>query len=229
MEFNWTTIGVLIAVWVVGYLLGLLEAAIKNSNKEEEVKEGTASPTGDGDEADRLEPRVLEPEALAIFERLSGALKLRIDGEIVEYRSEISAEQQKRLINLIVSLRPWVEGTTKEEKTTPLPEDAKISTLQESKYLGDEAEVPIEIDPELENVAFANLSMVEQIDRVLQKKLQGHPLEKRGIALRSALNGSLLVQVGIDEYEWIDDIPDQPIQDIIREAIAEWEEKATPS
>ncbi|MBT3713802.1 MAG: hypothetical protein HOG15_10670 [Anaerolineae bacterium] len=228
MEFNWTTVGVLIAVWVVGYLLGLLEAAMKTSNKKERLDEDLTSLADDGSEAVASQVRVLEPEVLAVFERLSGALKLRIDGEIVEYKSDISTEQQKRLINLVVSLRPWIEGTTKEEKTTPLPADAKISTLQESKYLGEEPEVPIEIDPELENVAFANLSMVEQIDRVLQKKLQGHPLEKRGIALRSALDGSLLVRVGLEEYEWIDEIPDQPIQDIIREAIAEWEAKATP-
>ncbi len=89
--------------------------------------------------------------------------------------------------------------------------------------------MPLEIEPELEEMKFANLTMVEQIDRVLQKKLDGHPLEKRGIALRSAPNGSLLVQVGLEEYEWIDEIPDQPIQEIIREAIAEWESKATPS
>lgn len=223
MEFNWTTMGILVAVWIVGYLLGLLEASIKNSSKDEKLeKEATPLPR-DGDEAASPEPRVLEPEALALFERLSGALKLRIDGEIVEYKSDISPEQQKRLINLVVSLRPWLEGVKRADITEPLPADAKIPTTPQPPI-----KVSLEIDSELENLALANLSMVEQIDRVLQKKLGGHPLEKRGIALRSALDGSLLVQVGLEEYEWIDDIPDQPIQEIIREAIAEWEAKATP-
>jgi hypothetical protein len=67
--------------------------------------------------------------------------------------------------------------------------------------------------------------MVEQIDYILKKKLVGHPLEKRGISLRTALNGSLLVLVGLEEYEWIDEIPDQDIQAIIRESIAEWEKR----
>ncbi len=223
MEFNWTTVGVLVAVGLVGYFLGLLEAAFKNSDKKEELKEDVASVADDGSEADAPEVRVLEPEVLAVFERISGALKLRIDGEIVEYKSDISPEQQKRLINLVVSLRPWLEGVKRDDVSKPLPADAKIPTTPQAP-----PKVPLEIDPELEEMKFANLSMVEQIDRVLQKKLDGHPLEKRGIALRSALDGSLLVQVGLEEYEWIDDIPDQPIQDIIREAIAEWEAKATP-
>ena len=223
MEFNWTTMGILVAVWIVGYLLGLLEASIKNSSKDEKLEKETTLLPRDGDEAASPEPRVLEPEALALFERLSGALKLRIDGEIVEYKSDISPEQQKRLINLVVSLRPWLEGVKRDDITEPLPADAKIPTTPQPPI-----KVSLEIDSELENLALANLSMVEQIDRVLQKKLGGHPLEKRGIALRSALDGSLLVQVGLEEYEWIDDIPDQPIQEIIREAIAEWEAKATP-
>ncbi len=62
----------------------------------------------------------------------------------------------------------------------------------------------------------------------VQKKLEGHPLAKRGIQLRAAISGSLIVHVGLDQYEWIDDIPDQPIQDIIREAIADWEKNYQP-
>ena len=224
MENNWVSIGILIAVGLVGYLLGLLEAALKNSNKKAEQEEDAISASVEGDEVDVPETKILEPEVLAVFERISGALKLRIDGEIVEYRSDISPEQQKRLLNLVVSLRPWLEGVKKDDATEPLPADAKIPTTPQPP-----AKAPIEMDPELEDIQFANLSMGEQIDRVLQKNLDGHPLEKRGIALRSAPNGSLLVRVGLDEYEWINDIPDQPIQDIIREAIAEWEAKATPN
>ncbi len=84
MEFTPITIGVLIAVWVVGYLLGLAEAAIKNDNKEKK-KEEEALPVEDGEEGalSAPAPNVLEPEALAVFERLSGALKLRIDGRLL--------------------------------------------------------------------------------------------------------------------------------------------------
>ena len=67
MEFNWTTIGIFVAVWLVGYLLGLLEAAIKNDKKEteeknaiegEELEEGVASTTISS-KAKEFEPEVL--------------------------------------------------------------------------------------------------------------------------------------------------------------------------
>ncbi len=85
MEFNLTTLGILVAVWLVGYLLGLLEAAIKNRNKKV-----VASDIIDMPEEALPVPELTEPEILAIFQRISGALKLRLDGEIVNYKSDLT-------------------------------------------------------------------------------------------------------------------------------------------
>ncbi len=219
MEFNLTTLGILVAVWVVGYLLGLLEAAIKNGDKQEKKDDDVVlNEDGEEVEIDALASD-LEPEILAIYERISGALKLRLDGEIIEYKSDITAEQRGRLLNLVVSLRPWLDGTKVEAPLAPLPAGAKIPTTPPDKE--------VEVSEVAQQMEYANLSMVEQIDRVLQGKLDGHPLEQRGIQLRASVSGGLLFQIGLVEYEWIEDIPDQPIQEIIREAIAEWEENAT--
>jgi hypothetical protein len=80
-------------------------------------------------------------------------------------------------------------------------------------------------DPEIE---FKLLSMVKQIDFVLQRRILGTPLETMGIHLNDTLHGGLEVQVGSQKFETIDDVPDANIKAAIRAAIAEWETKYVP-
>ncbi|HND50023.1 MAG TPA: hypothetical protein PLL95_15755, partial [Anaerolineales bacterium] len=80
-------------------------------------------------------------------------------------------------------------------------------------------------DPESE---FKLLSMVKQIDVVLQKRLAGTSLEPLGIHLNDSLQGGLEVQIGSQKFETIDDVPDANIKAAIRAAIAEWEQKYIP-
>ncbi len=235
MEFNWTTIGILVVVWLVGYLLGLLESAIKSDMKKGKEEEPEASDDeGVEEEAHEAKERVVEPEILTIFERISGALKLRLDGEIVEYSSDLTPEQRERLLKVVISLRPWLDGPKQPAQTAPIAADVAAPTIPTSSAKTPTPSPPLvkikeEIEADIAKRSYSNLSMVEQIDRILQKKLKDGPLDKRGIRMRSSLSGGLLITVGLAEYEWIEDIPEQDIQDIIREATAEWEEKATVS
>ncbi len=227
MELNWTTIGILVVVWVIGYFLGLAETAIKNDLKKGK-EDDVVFPSDESLEEGEVPPppkNLLEPEKLAVFQRISGAFKIRLSGEMIEYKADITPEERKELLDIIIALRPWIEGTKVEQPTKPLPADVKISTERPSIAKSPE-KIAAELEAELEDASFSNLTMVEQIDRILKKKLEGHPLEKRSISLRTTLKGGLLVLVGLDEYEWIDEIPDQAIQDIIREAIAEWDKKS---
>ena len=222
MEFNWASVGILVAVWLVGYLLGLLESAIKNDKKEEErnaiqgeeLEEGIAS----------SEAKEFEPEVLTVFERMSGALKIRLDGEMIEYKSDITSEQRERLLALVVSLRPWLEGAKAVKPASPPPAEVKISAPPKPA-----PKVDLELDSKTADSSFNQLSMIEQIDYILQKKLERHMLSKRGIALGTALDGSILVKVGLDKYDAVEAVPEQEIQDIIREAIAAWNARALPS
>ncbi len=74
----------------------------------------------------------------------------------------------------------------------------------------------------------ADKSLAAQVDAVLQEKLKGTPLEKRGIRLTDAADGGLLVQVGIDKYAGVEEVPDMEIQEIIRSAVAEWGKRTSP-
>jgi hypothetical protein len=70
------------------------------------------------------------------------------------------------------------------------------------------------------------VSIVEQINYVLQEKLEGTPHAQRGIELQELPGQGMLFVVGLEKYNEIGEIPDEEIQAIIRSAVAEWEQRA---
>jgi hypothetical protein len=76
--------------------------------------------------------------------------------------------------------------------------------------------------------SISSLSIVGQIDTVLQKRLMTTPLAKSGIRLQESIQGGVEVYVGLEKYNTVDDVPDETIKTEIRAAIAEWEHRFTP-
>lgn len=226
MNFDWKTIGLWAAIWLVGYALGLLEGWVKNKTCQNELaalREASLTPPTPppAPEIPRFEPE--EVHALVISEEPAGAFKLKIDGQMAADKADLTAEQRKRLIALVVGLRPWLESV----KEKPVAAPPAPATPR--------ASLPTPTSPQplikkvvVEEKEYANLSMVEQIDWFLQKKLLGHPLEKHGISLRTSAAGGVLVLIGENQFNAIDEVPDPAIEEIIRAAIHEWESKATP-
>jgi hypothetical protein len=73
-----------------------------------------------------------------------------------------------------------------------------------------------------------SLSIVQQIDMVLQERLLNSPLTGRGIRLQESIQGGVEVYVGLQKFHAVDDVPDEEIKTAIRASIAEWEKKYTP-
>ena len=68
------------------------------------------------------------------------------------------------------------------------------------------------------------LRLVEEIDRLLQRRLEGHPeFAEEGIRLTRDVKGRLLIYVGQDRYRSAGEIPDDDVARFIRETIQIWE------
>jgi type IV secretory pathway VirB10-like protein len=67
------------------------------------------------------------------------------------------------------------------------------------------------------------LSMVEQINNIVERKLADLPGTQRAVRLVEGAAGAVRVYVGVDRYDTIDDVPDAEVRRVIREAVAEWE------
>ncbi len=67
------------------------------------------------------------------------------------------------------------------------------------------------------------LTMVQQINQILERKLRDLPEARRAVRLVESSSGSVRVYVGVDAYDSIDEVPDPEIRRLIQEAVAEWE------
>lgn len=80
--------------------------------------------------------------------------------------------------------------------------------------------------PEQEETPLEPLSLSSEIDKILQEKLAGSPLNDKGIRLTENLNNEIIIWVGLTSYSSIDAIPDVEIQKIIKESVEDWENRA---
>lgn len=159
----------------------------------------------------------------------NGRVSLEMDGALVS--GALSPDKKKRLIDLITVFRPWLEGG-QPVQAVPQPAASVQTPLtavasQEPLFVSAQPLVPLTKKPEPEK-SFASLSIVQQIDTILQARLLNTPLDKQGIRLQESPQGGVEVYVGLQKFLAVDDVPDTFVKSEIRGAIADWEEKYTP-
>jgi hypothetical protein len=183
------------------------------------------------------------------LKKTNGRHTLELDGVLVP--AELTLDMRKRLVELITVFRLWLEpgqsspGTsqpaTPKASRPPVPDPIReavygSTTQPDPDPVRDMVSRPMQTSlqsaaqakrPETEK-NIASLSIVQQIDTVLQDRLLNSPLAGRGVRLQESIQGGAEVYVGSQKFETVDDVPDAEIKAAIRSAIAEWEKKYTP-
>jgi len=249
MDFNWS-----ILAWIAGlifvYVFGLFEGRgqgykKRKAEEEQEKKDKPAPPP-----ASPQTVAIDDPGLLRIKEE-NGSFALDLDGRRVN-PTLLSAEQRRRLIDMLNIMRPWLEGrpiaapasAASPRPTVPPPPASEPTTFEERlKAIGSPSPASRPASPQPippapasrastiakeDRPAVPANSIVGQIDAVLQQRLAGTPLEERGIFLAQSPEGSVNVYVGLTRYSGIDEVPDPEIKAAIRAAISDWENKYTP-
>ena len=70
------------------------------------------------------------------------------------------------------------------------------------------------------------LTMIEQIDALLQRLIPVSPIAGKSVRITEDPFKGVIVWVGMDKYEGIDEVPDKDIRIVIRAAVSEWEKHA---
>jgi hypothetical protein len=95
--------------------------------------------------------------------------------------------------------------------------------LRAAKMPPEKLEAPPEVYAETPS---RPLSMVEQINAIVSRRLEGVTGIYRAVRLVEGPEGAVRVYVGVDRYDAVEDVPDPEIRRIIREAVAEWESRS---
>ena len=239
MEFPWTTI-VWLGIAAFVYIFGIYEGRNQGykKRKAEEEQEWKEKPPA---VAPPVTVKVDDPGLMRIKNE-NGQFTLDLDGTRVNV-SAFSADQRKRLIEMLNLMRPWLEGkpvpapvvsTPAPPPPAPMPvadtrQDAPVAVAPSTPSLTPRPAAPNERPkPKDDRPTAPATSIVGQIDAILQERLAGTTLEDRGVFLAQSPDGSVNVYVGLTRYAGIDDVPDAEIKAAIRAAISEWEIKYTP-
>jgi hypothetical protein len=252
MEFPWSILA-WIAALIFVYVFGLYEGRgqgykKRKAEEEQEKKDQPAS-------VSQPKTVTVDDPGLLRIKNENGSIALDLDGMRVNPAS-LSADQRKRLIDMLSIMRPWLEGrpapasasapSTRNAPVTP-SQPTSISDRLESFAGTPTQSKPAPVQPapppqplpplttprpstiakEDRPSAPAN-SIVSQIDSVLQARLEGTPLGERGIFLTQSPEGGVIVYVGLTRYNGVDEVPDPEIKAAIRAAISEWEDRYTP-
>ncbi len=206
-----STIFPLIMVALLGVAVGsLIERALNRRKVPPPVKAST--PLSSANHKLASEGDV---EILRAWRTLSGRVWLEMDGARLNGKESLQPDQRRRLVSMLLDMRPWMENTpaaAAASELQPRPAVAAVPPVEKGKPGVDQIKPVVVLK-----------SIVEQIDDVLQAKLLTSPLKDRGIRLTEEPVGVVIVQDGLKKYEGIDAVPEPEIRALIRQAVAEWE------
>jgi len=243
VELSYLAIGIIaLAAMFFGYGFGLFEGRSQGYKKrqKEEATEKKDQPVVEVSQP-APEPQIVKVDdpGLLRIKNDGGYLSLDLDGTRVD-TSSLTADQRKRLIEMLNLMRPWLEGkplavpvkpaSMPQSQPNPVPPPAAVTSTPAAPPPSISQPVPPKpatIAKEDRPIAPAG-SIVSQIDSILQARLATSPLIDRGIFLAQSPEGGVMVYVGLTKYMGIDEVPDPEIKAAIRAAIQEWENKYTP-
>jgi hypothetical protein len=92
------------------------------------------------------------------------------------------------------------------------------TSLNPLKIFGDALQPRKKTDADAEE-----LSIVAQIDQILQSRLEGTHLKEQGIRLVEGPDQDMVIEIGLDRYTEINAVPDEEVREMIRLSVADWE------
>jgi hypothetical protein len=168
---------------------------------------------------------------------------LDLDKVQVDEPGTMNEEQRQRLVNIVTQIRPWMSGNTDNNKTINAPIETPAAPARQQPPVTTSPPVAQEaasrpapkidamrglrslLNNEIKAPPQKGTSIVSMIDEVLQAKLLSSPLLSKSIRLEEGLMGEVVVLVGANRYNSMDEVPDPEIRAIIKSAISDWEKK----
>ncbi len=160
------------------------------------------------------------------FDRSDQKLVVGIGSQVIRTPEALSLEDRQRLESAAGQLSTWFSPLQVEAPGPahiPIPEPAPA--VKKASYSLNPVNVVMNaVEADMKKLPDeTDQSIALQVNKILQEKLIGTPLEKRGVALSETRDHDLVVRIGLEKFTGLDAVPDEEIKTIIREAVQEWE------
>jgi hypothetical protein len=170
-------------------------------------------------------PRALLPVAELLREEVTGQLILRLGDQVIRSAADLQSEADRRKIQYAsADLADWFKGLEIPARPRRSGGDRrrsakKVETAQPADPSRAEAGALSTPDP----AALRPVDMIEAINAILDRQLAKAEGVPRAVRLVPDPTGGVRVLLGVKSYP-LEEIPDESIKSLIRQAVAEWEE-----
>jgi len=223
MQVEITPIFLILAA-VIGLLVGLLVSSLFSSreSKSDEPNQPPQDLVKDG-----------FAQAVSLLYSPSGKkIVTHIDGGYYRDYSGLTVDQKTRVNKLLALWSAWAgrtleveestsvaatNGTTGETAALPPIEpvlDWSVAKALKSEKAEDSVVLPVEEKPK---------TIAGQISLIIERMLVDSPIKEKGIKLIENSRHGVDVWIGLEKFDGIDAIPYPDVQQLIREAVAQWE------
>ena len=151
------------------------------------------------------------------FSRTDSGISLELDGLALMNAGSLTPPQRGQLQAILSELNHWLE-------VDPQQQDGQIAIPGHASQAA-AAAPQRQSKPAAPRQAAVGISIVEQIDDLLQVFLPASPFAGQGIHIASGPTGSVMINHGMKTYEGIESVPDQQLKELIRKAVGEWERR----
>ena len=203
---------------VIGFLLGALVFTLRRESSPQPASRKVVL----SDEQDDL--RIWR-------EGKNESLVIEIEGASYHRKSDLDAEQSRRLTSLINELRAFMRAPAPQPVPPPAAQTESLKPAV-TQPAGEEKRTslnPFQIftrslkPREKSGSDGMDKSIVAQIDEILQDSLEGTDFAEQGISLIAGPDQGMVIEVGLDRYTDIDSVPDEQVRSLIRQAVSDWE------
>jgi len=219
---------------VIGFIMALLVARLRDSDQASlsQIRKdrNVAGPDWQTPAAST------RPGSLQVWKDPdSGRLSIEIDGQVYHSISQLNPEQRRALGVTTGELVNWLSQAAATPPSPavqpsrphlqpvipPVAKPGPASDNPRSRSLLSRA-----LQPNLTKGTAKPNTLATQVDDILQTKLANSALAGRNIRLIDLPNHGLAVEVGQERYDSIDEVPDQAVVQLLKEAVAEWQQRA---
>ncbi len=223
MQVEITPIFLILAA-VIGLLVGLLVASLFSS-RESKSDEPNPPPQ------DLVKDGFVQAASL-LYSPSGKKIVTQIDGGYYRDYSVLTVDQKTRVNKLLALWTAWagrtpevdestsidaINGTISETADLPPIEpvlDWSVEKALKSEKAEDSAVLPIQDKPK---------TIAGQISLIIERMLVDSPIKEKGIKLIENSRHGVDVWIGLEKFDGIDAIPYPEVQQLIREAVAQWE------